>query len=239
MVTIGNIRLFPDIAEQGVKHMALTAAEAAKRLGQTKRTVRRWIEEGKLAAFHPTHGNKNKYLIEESEVERLVLERAKYEQPGQKQPGPAATDTTSLIERITALEQRVSELEAIIGLDGEAMPVSPGQATETPANLPPGSIQYWQFAKSHNVPRLMFRDHINIGMKRDGEKVEVEHISNGYWLTPDQQSFAIEFWKSHHVPFTPCPACPHELDLSQFSFLGNQLSSEELAKRRVKNFLES
>lgn len=119
--------------------MALTAEQAAKKLNRTERTVRRWIVEGKLKAFHPTHGRTDKYLVEESEVERLAGELAQYEQPTEQ--GPASEDVTSLTKeleqakrwiddlqrwygeldtRITALEQGVSSRAAT---DGEASPL--------------------------------------------------------------------------------------------------------------------
>ena len=89
--------------------MALTAAEAARRLNRTERTVRRWIATGELQAFHPTHGNKDKWLIEESEVERLSQELAK-EQPGHKQ-GPAKEDIASLTKEIEKLRREIVDVK--------------------------------------------------------------------------------------------------------------------------------
>lgn len=199
--------------------MALTAEQAAKRLNRTERTIRRWIEKGTLAAFHPMHGRTDKYLIEESEVERLAGELAQYEQPGPAEQGPASEDITKRLERVehwisdlqrwhSELESRIEALEQGVssraGIDGQASP-RPLQRTRTPkaAEPPlPGAIEYWQFAAQHGVNRITFRDQIVIGSKRSGERVEAMREGNKYWLSPEQQLAAIEYWKRHGVPFT-------------------------------------
>lgn len=92
--------------------MALTAEQAAKRLGRTERTVRRWVQEGKLQAFHPVIGRKDKVLIEESEVERLAQELAKFELPATAEQVPEATaeqNIAGLVERLAQLEQEVRD----------------------------------------------------------------------------------------------------------------------------------
>jgi excisionase family DNA binding protein len=209
--------------------MALTAEQAAKRLNRTERTVRRWIAEGKLTAFHPTHGNKEKYLLEESEVEQLAGELAQYEQPAEQ--GPVASEGIEkrleyVENRLSeerrwsqGLEQRIEALEQLIGNlpgpDGEASPLplqkhtEPTKRTRTLKAVEPpvpGAIQYWQFAKVHGVNRVTFRDQITKGMKRTGERVEAMRVEHELWLTPDQQIEALTFWQRHNVSFT----LPHD-----------------------------
>ncbi len=84
----------------------LTAIEASKHLGVSERTVRRWIEEGKLVARHL---KKNKYGILEADVEALLAER------------PDIIDENAKMKaRIEALEQRVHELERTVArLEGQ------------------------------------------------------------------------------------------------------------------------
>ena len=53
----------------------LTATQAAKKIGVTDKTVRRWISEGKLKGHHVT---KNRLAIAENDVERILEERSKY-----------------------------------------------------------------------------------------------------------------------------------------------------------------
>jgi excisionase family DNA binding protein len=179
--------------------MALTAEQAAKRLGRTERTIRHWIADGKLTAFHPTHGNKKKYLVEESEVERLAQELAQYEQPAATEQGTATVSEVietrlklaehwlgDLQRWHSELESRIEAIEHLVssraGTDGEALPeplqraTEPTKKTRTPkAAEPPvqGAIQYFDFARKHSVNRISFRDHIVEGSKRTGERVEV------------------------------------------------------------------
>src|SRR5258708_20437399 len=84
----------------------LTAIETSKRLGVSERTVRRWIEEGKLVARHL---KKNKYGILEADVEALLAER------------PDMIDENAQMKaRIETLEQRVHQLErAVTRLEGQ------------------------------------------------------------------------------------------------------------------------
>lgn len=211
--------------------MALTAEQAAKRLGRTERTIRRWIEDGKLAAFHPTFGRTGKFLIEEAEVERLAGELAQYEQPAE--PGPGPEDITSLVERMTQLEQRVRSLEDALLLTvtpyGEASPELLQQATEArtrtrrvtaaepPVELPSGSLLLKDFAEKHGVNRRTFEDQVKKGIA--GEQVATLVFANPKradevkrWLTPEQQRAAIDFWQRYGVAYTPCSECPHEQD---------------------------
>src|SRR2546428_3853410 len=53
----------------------LTATQAARIIGVSEKTVRRWISEGKLMGHHVA---KNKLAILESDVEQIVAERLKY-----------------------------------------------------------------------------------------------------------------------------------------------------------------
>ena len=84
----------------------LTAIETSKRLGVSERTVRRWIEEGKLVARHL---KRNKYGILEADVEALLAGR------------PDMVDENAQMKaRIEVLEQKVHELErAVARLEGQ------------------------------------------------------------------------------------------------------------------------
>src|SRR6266487_3428115 len=116
----------------------LTAEQASKRLNRTERTIRRWISEGTLKATHPTHGRKDKYLVEESEVERLAGELAQ-EQLVKPSPGPGpAMDIAKRLDYIQGwlgdiqrwqaeLEQRLARLEQAMSLE------SPDQAVNRTA----------------------------------------------------------------------------------------------------------
>src|ERR1700682_1218586 len=98
--------------QKGVTTMALlTAEQAAKRLGRTERTVRRWIAEQRLPATHPIHGHTSKFLIDESDVERLPKELAQDEQQQSDQ------DTSELAQRFNQLEQEFRDYRLSSGTD--------------------------------------------------------------------------------------------------------------------------
>lgn len=69
----------------------LTATQAAKIIGVSEKTVRRWVSAGKLAGHHIA---KNKLAIAESDVEQIVAERSKY-------PLLGSSELTSHFDRST------------------------------------------------------------------------------------------------------------------------------------------
>jgi len=186
----------------------LTATQAASRLGKSEKTIRRWIDEKRLPAFHP-QGRKNRLAIAEQDVDKLAQELAEYEQPAAQEQ-----DVSALVERVDTLEQRLSELEQRIN---QALTGAPSMASHTrreraaqpattasSADLPPGSVHMRDFAEHHGVNVATFRDHITSGyvpaltIPKPNRPKEVER-----WLTPDMQQAAIDYWKANGKPFTP------------------------------------
>jgi excisionase family DNA binding protein len=203
-----------------------TAIEAARTLGVSEKTIRRWIEENKLQARRVA---RNKLAIPENEIERLAQER---EQAG-------ALDQ---VARLEALEQKYRDLEArysglveriaaLEALTTNKITSAPGPArrqaepvtlelfsTPAPSDLPAGAMLYADFARRHGVNPYTFRDHLTIGIGRGlEEKDKVEHTTRPIpnrkeverWLSPAQQHAAILFWQRHNKAYTPCPDCPH------------------------------
>jgi excisionase family DNA binding protein len=72
----------------------VTAADAAKLLGKSDRTVRRWIDEGKIKARHAAH---NRYEIALDDLEALVEQ-----QEGKEYVNP--------VEQLHTLHQQVETL---------------------------------------------------------------------------------------------------------------------------------
>lgn len=204
----------------------LTATQAASRLGRSEKTIRRWITEGRVAAFHP-HGRKNQLAIAESDIDRLAQELAQFEQPAAEQGSGSLVE---LIARINQLEQRVTELEQQLAEQGRLIhaindaishvgtPVHAAVAgitrratastspTETPVDVPSGSILAVDFARDHDVPPATFRDHVVKGLTpslsipnpaRPGQFTR--------WLSLEQQQQAIDFWTSNRTPYSPNP----------------------------------
>lgn len=73
----------------------VTAADAAKLLGKSDRTIRRWIDEGRIKARHAAH---NRYEIALDDLEVLVEQ-----QEGKEYVNP--------IERLRTLEQELAALK--------------------------------------------------------------------------------------------------------------------------------
>lgn len=73
----------------------VTAADAAKLLGKSDRTIRRWIDEGRIKARHAAH---NRYEIALDDLEALVEQQA-----GKEYVNP--------VERLRILEQEMVTLK--------------------------------------------------------------------------------------------------------------------------------
>ncbi len=210
----------------------LTAVEAARRLGKTERTVRRWIDEGKL---HARHIAKNRLGISEDDIDALAQELAQYEESAPAENGQA------LAARIEQLESRVSQLETALAAllspvaqepltyspayhdrlirepQAPGAPVRKGRpaiasaASVTPGDLPPGSLSHKDFAERHGMSARTFRDQIDSG-KVDAITRPKPNRPGEYerWLTPDQQRQALAFWRARNANITqPCayPDC--------------------------------
>lgn len=189
----------------------VNATQAARELGKSEKTIRRWIQDGKLEAYHP-HGQTNRLAIPEQEIERLKRELDQF--PEQQLPGPAATeDMATLSSRVTRLEQEVARLAALLaalpGIDGEASLSPRNRATELPQDLPSGSVLIKDFAALHNVNARTFYDQVKKGIPTT-ERAKVNRPREvERWLSPEQQSAAIQFWLDHGTAFSSCPDCPH------------------------------
>lgn len=213
-----------------------TAIEAARELGVSEKTIRRWIEDKKLQASKTARGM---FAIPESELARVRLQR---EQDGEQDQASRLEDLekkysdlerqyNNLVERVAALEdQAASRTSAIYtpasGRAGKTR--QPGAAPASlelfstirvPPEIPDGSILYTDFAQQHGMNPHTFRDHLVVGTGRGLEiKDKVAHLERPIpnrteverWLSPEQQYQAILYWQRHGKRYIPCPQCPHK-----------------------------
>lgn len=213
-----------------------TASEAAKRLGIHEKTVRRYIEKGKLTSHSPA---RNRLAIPEDEIEQLAQELSQYA------PVRTQVDMSELMARLTELEQEVHDLRSkqdemqtmIARLQEQRQtphpsfdfpipePKTPKQR-ETPAHsmaaaddLPVGSISYDIFAAMHGVNARTFRGHITTGILGPHGREYVKAIERPKasrprekerYLTPEQQVQARAFWQRFGIRFTPPGAATDE-----------------------------
>lgn len=208
----------------------ITATEAARRLGITDKTLRKWIANGRISARHVTA---TRLALKAEDVSELAseLDNAKASDIN----GVLSAISTRLTEieyrlatletvaqvQIEALEKRVIDLEALTTRRSphqatlfEVTPREPrhdGRSSPAPAiDLPDGAILATIFAKRHNVNRRTFGDHMTVGLGRGEVKEKVAHeaVKNPSrpsetirYLTPDQQEAALAYWRRWQVQF--------------------------------------
>jgi excisionase family DNA binding protein len=181
----------------------ITAIEASRRIGVGERTVRLWISQGKIKAEKVAV---NRLAIDERDVDKIVKERIRYRGSGPEGYEDGIYEKFSELERqVTELTRQVAllteRLEAMEHLNRtekvEKIPVSHGMAVSSGESLPDGCIFARDFAVQHGVNESSFRRHMNAGI--GGERVEAEVSSKGRYLTPLQQTAALEFWDRHRV----------------------------------------
>jgi len=187
----------------------LTATQAASRIGVNEKTVRRWIDEGKMEAMHI---KQNRLAIPLSEVERVTEEHSStHLLPGRDE------DITA---RVEALEKQVSDLAGQIATLLEQKPAPPVHIlrparaeyrTEglAESGLPEGLVAWRAFAELHNVPETTVGRAIDAGSFR---------IVRGQWkvnrntvlIALDAEGRA-QFYELYHTrpDFAACPDCPH------------------------------
>ena len=79
----------------------ITASEAARRIGVTDKTVRKWIVQGKLDAHHV---HPNQLAILETDIERIIRERRLYQDNDNQ-------SRHTLLNRLLDVEQKIAEQE--------------------------------------------------------------------------------------------------------------------------------
>ena len=198
----------------------ITAVEAARRLGVNEKTVRSWVQSGKLDAHKVV---KNRLAILASDVESLRRKREGY-QDDSSDIALLAARLEDLERKYADLEQKYRELssamaERVVSKD-ESQHVMSGavltlpvqkraieESASVPIDIPDGSMLFADFAAMYGVDRTTFRRHCTSGIQGDcvetierpkpgGRKGDIER-----WLTPDQQRAALAFWDRHRVKY--------------------------------------
>ena len=167
----------PDTTHKEMARMKeVTAIDAAKMTGLSERTIRRWIESGKLPARQIAT---NRYAIKTTDLRKYIPK----EQP----------DLQSAISRIQELEDMQTDLLARIEKLESFLPVPAAQGSDRRAvelpqpDLPGGSTTMARFARENQLNRRTVQDWIMQG------KIEVTTIEGKYYMTPDQQQAARDF----------------------------------------------
>ena len=179
--------------------------EAARLLGVSDKTVRRWIHTKKLPARFLSP---NRCEIAVSDLTPFFLGHL----PGQGEESLKSRVAT-LEQRVQALEQQVKQLLTRSARSGTARPSSGQKRERTTGPLPVHLVSVLAFAQQHRIPEQKVLTHIEISLLP---------VHKGVWTDHDGQEVALAFDAKgrqtfhsslyHESPwFTPCMRCPHLL----------------------------
>lgn len=208
----------------------VTATQAARLIGVNERTVRLWVNHGKLSAHQPAP---NRLEIPMSEVDRVIAERQAresldliptprelagrlaelQEEINAIQPG-SSPDLAGITSKINDLDARLQRLEQMINTPTPAAP-RPAARPARPAiersigadtTLPPGAMLARDFAILYGVKPRTFLDHIVKG--KNGELAPAGHRpkpgrpgETEHYILPEQREQVLDFWRRQHVAF--------------------------------------
>jgi hypothetical protein len=115
-----------------------------------------------------------------------------------------------ILDTFSKIYERDLSLDNVTGIQAQAVSVPQNRdSRRKPSTLPEGAILAWDFAKKYGVSPITFRDHILIGIGR-GEKDKVQVTERPKpnrpseterYLTSDQQTAALDFWRRHGIDF--------------------------------------
>lgn len=181
-----------------------STAEIAVLVGKSERSVQLWLKSGKLPARRV---KANLYEIEDAVLEPFI----------------PRTLEISLLDRMDALERRISDLEAILTARDTRQeniqpiedrhrarhPAQPNTAHVKTGSLPDGLISLSAFAAGHNIAQTTARKAAEDGRlpvtrgKWKQGKVYVETA-----LNPMQQRSFVDLF-ANNPGWKPCAQCPH------------------------------
>lgn len=185
----------------------LNASQAAKRIGISDKTIRRWLKEGKISAIRT---GSNQLAIPENEVEALRRQRAQFVQHEEDQYTTShdqSLDILALAAKVATLEQELATLKGthINPVEQEPMSsISPPltnditqessrskRSEDIPADAPLGTVKLIEFSQATGIPASTLGRWI-----RDGKvnAITVQRVSGAgeqHFLVPDEQARAI------------------------------------------------
>lgn len=191
----------------------LDIEQAAKRLGRSTKTIRRWVHANRIN-YHVRDG---KYLFSLEDLEAKRTEAS-----------PDRMDNLALLERIETLEKRVEELEhqaqkqpAVLRPapapyeTSRPAPPRPTRLVHDGGALPEGLISFRSMAKAHNIAESTAQRAIESGRL---------DVVRGHWkhgraivqqaLDAAGQRRFVELFESN-LGWKPCPRCPHDVTGTQ------------------------
>lgn len=194
-----------------------TIAETANVLGRNERTIRRWIESGKLPSIK-RHGQR--YILA-AEVDRL---RASMPELASPLPDRIADlenrvrTLTDQIESMQELKNQVQHLQEQLAALSPHLNEHPGRGhTDKPRlsgaekrGMPAGTMRLVEFTRSHglavsDIKLLYWSNKIELTVHR--RTGEVVRNKQEWWITPEQHRKLIAYALQHDIPCRCCDWC--------------------------------
>jgi len=212
----------------------ITVQDAVEQLGVVERTIRRWIEKGKIHAIRDPSGF---VRLDLAEIEHIIQVKAATT-PFLHQQMEALlqrvealeSDKEALAQQYTDLQRQMETLLQLLAqnqaTDGTAQPFSLTDFlrahmplrrqtgnTQEPLErrgLLPGTMRLVNFAQLHQIKlwdlkQLHWAGTITLEIyQRDAE---AKRNKQEWWITPEQHVALASYWHEHELPFIACPVC--------------------------------
>ena len=195
----------------------ITQRQLARDLGIDDKTLHKAIVE---LGITPTPAGQRR-LLADGDVERIRAHIA----PLKAGTTGAAGQVDALVRKIDDLERRVNALERqqpALRLGTSRLPVrppdSPVSVSSSPpasvlpdVDLPAGTVALAAFAVAHGVNARSANEQVHAGRYAAATRQSRTRADQTSWyLTPEQQAGAVEWWAQHSITFHRCADCPHE-----------------------------
>lgn len=203
--------------------------QAADVLGRDERTIRRWIEDNKIASVK----RNGQRLIPQAEVERLRQEMPDLVSSTPERLTALEEREDEQDERLTALEEHQREQDALIqdllrqiqqfqgeGLVSGDRPCRSRTAQDrlsgaAKRGYPAGTVYLVEFARQHQLEKelsllkeLYWSKEIDLTVYHRPN--DPKRNSKEWWITPEQHMAVIRYCVQHGISCQPCEQCASE-----------------------------
>lgn len=192
----------------------VTVRDAVERLNTPERTIRRWIEKGKLTSIRDAAGF---VRIDLADIEQILQDRPTMVPSLQEQ-------VTSLLTRIEDLEDQMQEQSAQIAVLRQQLEQGGGQrhhvhapaaqSTWEKRGLPEGTEHLVTFVKMHQpqnkmtiyaIKQLFAEGKIALTIYQREEGAQ--RNKQEWWITREQHLQLVEYFQQHAISYSPCTHC--------------------------------
>ncbi len=191
-----------------------TIAEAANVLGRNERTIRRWIESGKLPSIKR---NGQRYIVK-AEVDRLRTSMPELASPLPDRVAMLEDHVHTLTDQIESMQHQVRHLQEQFAELRQRLDERPSRShTAQPRlsgaekrGMPAGTMRLVEFARLHGlavseIKLLYWSNKVELTVHR--RTGEVVRNKQEWWITPEQHRKLIAYALQHDIPCRCCDWC--------------------------------